>query len=85
LLSFDNTGGTLSGAPRFTSASWIAGRPQIAAIGMANVTYAIQTCADLSAPNWTSIGTVKASVNGQIQFTDSSVQGVASRYYRLVQ
>jgi len=44
----------------------------------------IQTTTDLGSPNWVTIGTNTADVNGLITFVDSVAKDYPARFYRTV-
>jgi hypothetical protein len=82
LLSFDNAGKTLSGAPRFTSVQRSGSMLQMTGLGMANVTYRIMVSTNLTLNNWTTIGSATADSNGNFQFNDLSTPASPRRFYR---
>jgi hypothetical protein len=84
LLSFDNAGRTLSGAPQFISESRVPGGINLTASGMVNVTYTVLASTNLAVPGWSAIGTAQADTNGVIQFTEPSASAGAEQFYRLV-
>jgi hypothetical protein len=82
LLSFDNAGKTLSGAPRFTSVQRTGSSLQATGLGMANVTYSIMMSTNLSSNNWTTIGSATSDSNGNFQFSDPGTPASPRRFYR---
>jgi hypothetical protein len=50
--------------------------------GVSGRTYQLQATADLSSPQWTSIGTVVAALDGSFQIVDSDAVNYAARFYR---
>ncbi|PWU09485.1 MAG: hypothetical protein C5B50_27290 [Verrucomicrobia bacterium] len=82
LLSFNNAGQTLSGAPRFVSAVRAGSNLHLTGTGMANLNYSILTSTNLASTNWAKIGTATADSSGNFQFTDSTASTYPQRFYR---
>jgi hypothetical protein len=83
LLSFNNGGQTLSGAPRFTAAHWTGSNLRLTGTGMANLTYSILTTTNLASTNWTIIGSTTADTSGSFQFIDAATSSSPQRFYRV--
>src|SRR5262249_50372753 len=84
LLSFNNAGQTLSGAPHFLSALRTGSSLQLTGAGMANLSYRIQASTNLASTNWITIGSANADSTGNFQFTDTSASSYPQRFYRAV-
>jgi hypothetical protein len=82
LLSFNNAGQTLSGAPRFVSAVRTGSSLHLTGTGMANLTYKIQSSTNLVSTNWVAIGSAVADTNGNFQFIDAGTSPYPQRFYR---
>jgi hypothetical protein len=61
------------------------GSAVITGMGIPGQTYAIQTSASLTPPNWQTVSLVQASVSGLYTFEDSQPSTSATHYYRAVQ
>jgi hypothetical protein len=82
LLSFNNAGQTLSGAPRIVSAARSGSAIHLAGTGMGNLTYSVWANTNLAFTNWTLIGAAAADNTGNFQFTDSNASFYKQRFYR---
>ena len=83
LLSFDNAGKTLSGAPVFDSVQWSGSNLLLTGTGMANLTYSILCSTNLLSPNWMAVGTVNADSVGKFQFIDVNASSFPQHFYQI--
>jgi hypothetical protein len=83
LLSFNQAGQTLSGAPRFVLAQWIGSNLHLVGTGMANLTYSILSTTNLATAKWIIAGTATADNHGNFQFIDSNASTSPRGFYRV--
>ena len=83
LLSFNNAGQTLSGAPRFNSEVWSGSSLLLTGTGMANLSYSILCSTNLLSPNWLTVGTLNADSVGNFQFLDVNASAYPQRFYQI--
>lgn len=71
--------------PVFTNAIIFSnGAPQFSGSGYPTLNYRVLVSTNLSSTNWTTLGTIYADANGNLNFSDTNSAGQSTRFYRLV-
>lgn len=73
-----------TGAPRVTTVARTAGGFSVTSIGMSGNVYSLQAKNEVNAPQWTTIDSAQAGVDGSFTLVDP-VANLPRRFYRLLQ